>query len=299
MTGHQVTASKPASIQQSAYRSYIRPWKMQVKCAIEDGVMQGSDAWCRDVLKFQFWYFILQLELACWYNRPCLRSSLWFSHGPYTLLEMGADPNLRDGSLKQLHPDVYAEFLKGNLSSRSRGAFLLLLLTRPMRKKPEQCFRKGVPAQRTLWTQQWQDTVRQMEKLGLEQYENICEERPVNQTVAITDPSPPSGTTPIFSGATIREKSRKQLQMSSLKKTSLFYRMYIAGLRYAMMGGLRKLEQSLTDALPGNFFPVKEDLSTPELQFNILCMVLPSSTCCDQDCKVNAQGYVLTESSCR
>ncbi|KAG0717130.1 hypothetical protein GWK47_008210 [Chionoecetes opilio] len=67
-----------------------------------------------------------------------------------------------------------------------------------------------------------------MEKLGLVQYETYVEERLVNQTVPITDPIKRNNLH-LFSRPPVREKSRKQLQMSSLKNDcSLFSRLYIA-----------------------------------------------------------------------
>ena len=72
------------------------------------------------------------------------------------------------------------------------------------------------------------DTMWQMEKLGLEQYETYVVERLVNQTVPITDPIQRNNLHPI-SHPPVREKSWKQIQMSSLKNDyCLFYRLYIA-----------------------------------------------------------------------
>ena len=72
------------------------------------------------------------------------------------------------------------------------------------------------------------DTMWQMEKLGLEQYETYVVERLVNQTVSITDPIRRNNLH-LFSHPPVREKSWKQLQMSSLKNDcSLFFRLYIA-----------------------------------------------------------------------
>ena len=59
------------------------------------------------------------------------------------------------------------------------------------------------------------DIVRQMEKLGVEQYETYVEERLVNQTVPITDPIKRNNLHH-FSHPPVSEQSRKQLQMSSL-----------------------------------------------------------------------------------
>ncbi|KAG0721997.1 hypothetical protein GWK47_045289 [Chionoecetes opilio] len=125
------------------------------------------------------------------------------------------------------------------------------------------------------------DTVRQMEKLGLEQYETYVEERLVNQTVPITDPIKRNNLH-LFSRPPVREKSRKQLQMSSLKNDcSLFSRLYIASqIRHGdldeffqhenHMGGLRT--ETKSDLMPclENLVPVKEDLSTLRVQVNIM-----------------------------
>ena len=56
------------------------------------------------------------------------------------------------------------------------------------------------------------DTVRQMEKLGLEQYETYVEERLMNQTVPIAVPIKRNNLH-LFSRPPVREKSRKQLHM--------------------------------------------------------------------------------------
>ena len=70
------------------------------------------------------------------------------------------------------------------------------------------------------------DAMLHMEKLGLEQYDTYVEERLVNQTVPITDPIQRNNLY-IFSHPPVREKSWKQLQMSSLKNDcSLFSRLY-------------------------------------------------------------------------
>jgi len=57
------------------------------------------------------------------------------------------------------------------------------------------------------------DTVRQMEKLGLKQYETYVEERHVNQTVPITDPIKQNSPNNLhlFSRPPVRQKSRKEL----------------------------------------------------------------------------------------
>ena len=60
------------------------------------------------------------------------------------------------------------------------------------------------------------NTVRQIEKLGQEQYNTYVDERLVNQTKPSTD-SIRRNNLPLFSRSPVREKSRTQLQVSSLK----------------------------------------------------------------------------------
>ncbi|KAJ8027191.1 hypothetical protein HOLleu_32260 [Holothuria leucospilota] len=133
------------------------------------------------------------------------------------------------------------------------------------------------------------DTVLQMEKVGLEQYETYVEERLVNQTVPSTDPIKRNNHH-LFSRPPIREKSRKQLQISSLKNDcSLFSRQHIASqirlgdlddffqnkkqaclLSLSQIGCLRT--ETKSDLMPclENLASVKEDLSTLRVQVNIL-----------------------------
>ncbi|KAK2170044.1 hypothetical protein NP493_1165g00003 [Ridgeia piscesae] len=60
------------------------------------------------------------------------------------------------------------------------------------------------------------DTLRQIKSLGQEQYDTYVNERLVNQTKPITDPMKRNNL-PLFSRPPVREKSRAQLQRSSLK----------------------------------------------------------------------------------
>ena len=60
------------------------------------------------------------------------------------------------------------------------------------------------------------DTLRQIKSLGQEQYDTYVNERLVNQTKPITDPIKRNNL-PLFSRPPVREKSRAQLQRSSLK----------------------------------------------------------------------------------
>ena len=72
------------------------------------------------------------------------------------------------------------------------------------------------------------DTLRPIKSLGQEQYDTYVTERLVNQTNPITD-SMKRNNLPLFSRPPVREKSRAQLQLSSLKNDcSLFSRLYIA-----------------------------------------------------------------------
>ena len=72
------------------------------------------------------------------------------------------------------------------------------------------------------------DTLRQIKSLGQEQYDTYVNERLVNQTKPITDPIKRNNLL-LFSRPPVREKSRAQLQRSSLKNDcSLFSRLYIA-----------------------------------------------------------------------
>ena len=72
------------------------------------------------------------------------------------------------------------------------------------------------------------DTLRQIKSLGQEQYDTYVNERLVSQTKPITDPIK-RNKLPLFSRPPVREKSRAQLQRSSLKNDcSLFSRLYIA-----------------------------------------------------------------------
>ena len=72
------------------------------------------------------------------------------------------------------------------------------------------------------------DTLRQIKSLGQEQYDTYVNERLVNQTKPITDPINRNNLL-LFSRQPEREKSRAQLQWSSLNNDcSLFSRLYIA-----------------------------------------------------------------------
>ena len=72
------------------------------------------------------------------------------------------------------------------------------------------------------------DTLDHIEKLGLDQYETYISERLVNQMVPITDPIKRNNFY-LFSRPPVRQKSRKELQLSSLRNNcSLISGLYIA-----------------------------------------------------------------------
>ena len=72
------------------------------------------------------------------------------------------------------------------------------------------------------------DTVRQIEKLGEEQHDAYVKERFVSQTKPISDPMKKNNL-PLFSRPPVREKTKSQLQVTSLRNDcSLFSRLYIA-----------------------------------------------------------------------
>ena len=60
------------------------------------------------------------------------------------------------------------------------------------------------------------DTVRQIEKLGEEQYDAYVKERLVSQTKPISDPIKKNNLPP-FSRPPVREKTKSQLQVTSLR----------------------------------------------------------------------------------
>ena len=139
------------------------------------------------------------------------------------------------------------------------------------------------------------DMLRQAKSLGQEEYDTYVNERLVNQTKLITDPIK-RNKLPLFSRPPVRENSRAQLQLSSLKNDcSLFSRLYIASqirsgdldlfvqhenqayihLLYHKWGNCGQ-EQSLVGCL--------EDLvPTQDLSYKSSCLVgLQSLTCFDR-----------------
>src|SRR5258705_211112 len=71
------------------------------------------------------------------------------------------------------------------------------------------------------------DTVRQLEKLGLEQYEIYVNERLVNKITPIAG-SMKRNNLHMFSRPPVRAKSNKQLQSSLKNDCTLFSRLFIA-----------------------------------------------------------------------
>lgn len=132
------------------------------------------------------------------------------------------------------------------------------------------------------------DMVFQIKKLGLDQYEAYVEERLVNQTKPITDPLKRNNL-PLFSRPPVREKSSKQLQLSTLKNNcSLFSRLYIAS--QIRDGDLDEFFQHENQACPPemgvlrtgtksdllsclqDLTPVNESVSSPIVQ--VTCTIL-------------------------
>ena len=92
------------------------------------------------------------------------------------------------------------------------------------------------------------DTLRQIKSLGQEQYDTYVNERLVSQTKPITDPIKRNNL-PLFNRPPVREKSRAQLQRSSLKNDcSLFSRLYTAS--QIRSGDLDKFFQHENQAYP-------------------------------------------------
>jgi hypothetical protein len=133
------------------------------------------------------------------------------------------------------------------------------------------------------------DTVRRIQKLGLDQYKTYVTERLVNRTTPIEDPIKRNNLY-LFSHPPVREKTRKQLQLSSLKNDcSLFSRLYIASQirngdldeffkhenqafppALSQMGIIRTGKKSdLLGCLEG-LSPSTENVSHPTVQVNIL-----------------------------
>ena len=71
------------------------------------------------------------------------------------------------------------------------------------------------------------DTVRRIEEIGQDQYDTYVKERLVSQTKSIFDPIKKNNL-PLFSRPPVREKTKSQLQLTSLKNDrSLFSRLYV------------------------------------------------------------------------
>ena len=273
----------------------------------EPGEVMPFDDWCRArshaCPQFKFWYLIMQLELTVMVYIRAIREADFllyvealskiipcFFALDHTHYSRWVPVHLRDMvSLKQLHPDVYVEFLKGNfVVKKSKRAFSAVAidqaheqnnasvkgdggavgltenhaaLRRWMVSGPEmarlirefegatekrqEIDRRHHDQKRNVQTKFAQDvqsltrtieemgnpfteysndllvlnsrdvvdtaiadTMWQMEKLGLEQYETYVVERLVNQTVSITDPIRRNNLH-LFSHPPVREKSWK------------------------------------------------------------------------------------------
>lgn len=132
---HQVTASSLYLLQQSAYRKYIQTLDdASEMMPFED----WCDSWSDACPQFQFWYLILQLELIVIVYVRSLREAdfllyiealskifPWFFSLDHTHYSRWVPVHLRDMlSLKQLHPQIYDEFLKGKfVVKKSKRAF--------------------------------------------------------------------------------------------------------------------------------------------------------------------------------
>ena len=72
------------------------------------------------------------------------------------------------------------------------------------------------------------DTVRRIEEIGQEQYDTYVKERLISQIKSIFDPIKKNNL-PLFSRPPVREKTKSQFQLTSLKNDrSLFSRLYVA-----------------------------------------------------------------------
>ena len=156
-------------------------------------------------------------------------------------------------------------------------------------------------------------TLRQIKSLGQEPYDTYVSERLVNQTKPITDPFKRNNL-PQFSRPPVREKSRAQLQLSSLKNhCSLFSRLYIASQirsgnldqffqhenqayppALSQMGKLRTGTKSdlvgcLEDLVP------TQDLSPLQSYKSSCLMGLQSLTCLDQVLQIH---FPITRPKC-
>ena len=143
---HQITASSLYLLQRSVYKEYMHNLETT-------GDVVTFENWCNAKFdtcpQFQFWFLILQLELAVLVYVRSIREAdfllyieslskivPWFFALDRTNYSRWVPIHIRDMiSLKKLHPHVYAKFLKGKLSLRNQSVpFLQLLLTRPMNR---------------------------------------------------------------------------------------------------------------------------------------------------------------------
>jgi len=317
---HQITASSLYLLLQKAYTAYVS--------GLEDKQnLTSFEDWCADRTKvypqFQFWFTILQLELVIMIYVRAIRESdfllyidaltklvPWFFALDHTHYARWTPVHLRDMvALKQTHPAIFSEFLKGNFTVKKTshtfsaiaidqaheqnnacvkgdgGAVGLTenpaALRRWMVSGPEMARvigefeasaeKRHVPDSRhheqtkhvqtafardvksltdtisemgnpfcentvdllTLDSRDLSDpavsnSLRQIEKLGQQQYDTYVNERLINQTKSIADPIKRNNL-PLFSRPPVFERSRAQQQVASLKNDcSLFSRLYIA-----------------------------------------------------------------------
>jgi len=132
---HQVTASSLYLLLKKAYTEYIKDLEDESKAiSLECWRTERADA-CP---QFQFWSIILQLELDVMifvrairegdfqlYVEALTKIVPWFFALDHTHYARWIPVHLRDMvSLKECHPDVYAEFLKGKfVVKKSKHAF--------------------------------------------------------------------------------------------------------------------------------------------------------------------------------
>lgn len=378
---HQVTASSLYLLLQKAYAEY--------SADLDEGAHPLSlEDWCSDRAaahpQAHFWSLILQLELEVMIYVRAVREAdfllyvdaltkivPWFFALGHTHYARWIPVHLRDMiALKDAHPEVHAQFLKGNFVVKKTthrfsaiaidqaheqnnatvkgdgGAVGLTenpsALRRWMVSGPEMArligefeastekrketdtrhheqtrhaqmaFARDVKAltgaiedmgnpfcenssdllvldSRDLADAAVIDTVNQIEKLGQDQYEAYVSERLVNQTKNITDPIKRNNL-PLFSRPPIREKTRSQQQLSSMKNDcSLFSRLYIAAQirdgdldeffehenqacppALSQLGKLRAGTKSDLVGCLEDLVPAQEDAPNPAVQVSIL-----------------------------
>ena len=313
---HQITASSLYHLLQKAYLAYCSSLG-------EERNQLSLKVWCSSRAElypqFKFWLLILQLELAVLVYVRAIREGdfklyvealtkivPWFFSLDHTNYARWILVHLRDMvTPKDVHPKVFAEFLKGNFVVKNRFSAIAIdqgheqnnaavkddggavgftanpaALKRWMVSGPEmarvigefeastekrkkldprhheeakhvqKAFERDVRSlvstieemgnpftedssdllaldSRNIADPAVIDTVRQIEKLGEEQYDAFVKERLISQTKPISDPIKKNNL-PLFSRPPVREKTKSQLQVTSLRNDcSLFSRLYI------------------------------------------------------------------------